>query len=213
MSDEILWNLVALRLFDRPMSAELDNTRHKFLQRIKLPITQNIYPWWRHQMETCSALLAFVRGIHRSSVNSPQKVQWRGALMFSLIYAWINGWINDHETGDLICHRAHYDVTVMIDANILYAYWKMHHIYITSHELGSTLIPFIDLSIDFGWNMHIYDSNIMLGTTGLESIHSIEIFICSDCNLKICIFTKPICLRYATFTAYRRWWSSEPLVP
>ena len=30
----------------------------------------------------------FVRGIHRSSVNSPHKGQWRGALMFSLICAW-----------------------------------------------------------------------------------------------------------------------------
>ena len=28
----------------------------------------------------------FVRGIHRSPVNSPHKGQWRGALMFSLIY-------------------------------------------------------------------------------------------------------------------------------
>ena len=31
--------------------------------------------WWRHQMETVSALLAFVRGIHRSPVNSPHKGQ------------------------------------------------------------------------------------------------------------------------------------------
>ena len=33
----------------------------------------------------------FVQGIHRSPVNSPHKGQWRGALMFSLICAWING--------------------------------------------------------------------------------------------------------------------------
>ena len=33
----------------------------------------------------------FVRGIHRSPVNSPHKGQWRGALMFSLIGAGING--------------------------------------------------------------------------------------------------------------------------
>ena len=55
----------------------------------------------------------FVRGIHRSPVNSPHKGQWRGALMFSLICAWINGWVNYREAGDLRCHRAHYDVTVM----------------------------------------------------------------------------------------------------
>ena len=39
--------------------------------------------------------------------------QWRGALMFSLICAWINGWVNNREAGDLRRHRAHYDVTVM----------------------------------------------------------------------------------------------------
>ena len=32
----------------------------------------------------------FVWGIHRSLVNSPHKVQWRGALMFSLICARVN---------------------------------------------------------------------------------------------------------------------------
>ena len=56
----------------------------------------------------------FVRGIHRSRVNSPHKGQWRGALMFSLIYARMNEWVNNREAGDLRRHRAHYDVTVMI---------------------------------------------------------------------------------------------------
>ena len=46
-------------------------------------------------------------------MNSPHKGQWRGALMFSLICAWINGWVNNREAGDLRCHRAHYDVSVM----------------------------------------------------------------------------------------------------
>ena len=55
----------------------------------------------------------FVRGIHRSPVNSPHKGQWRGALMFSLICAWINGWVNNREAGDLRRHRGHYYVNVM----------------------------------------------------------------------------------------------------
>ena len=55
----------------------------------------------------------FVRGIHRSPVNSPHKGQWRGALMFSLICVWINGWVINREAGDLSRYRAHYDVTVM----------------------------------------------------------------------------------------------------
>ena len=54
-----------------------------------------------------------VRGIHRSPVNSPHKSQWRGALIFSLICVWINGWVNNGEAGDLRRYRAHYDVTVM----------------------------------------------------------------------------------------------------
>ena len=55
----------------------------------------------------------FVQGIHWSLVNSPHKGQWHRALMFSLICAWINGWVNNHEAGDLRRHPAHYDVIVM----------------------------------------------------------------------------------------------------
>ena len=55
----------------------------------------------------------FVRGIHRWPVNSPHKGQWRGALMFSLIFAWMNGWVNNGDAGDLRHHRAHYDVNVL----------------------------------------------------------------------------------------------------
>ena len=52
----------------------------------------------------------FVRGIHRSPVNSPHKGQGRGALMFSFICTWINGWVNIGEAGDVRRHCAHYDV-------------------------------------------------------------------------------------------------------
>ena len=52
----------------------------------------------------------FVRGIHRSPVNSPHKGQIRCVLMFSLI----NGWVNNREAGDLSRHGAHYDVIVIM---------------------------------------------------------------------------------------------------
>ena len=65
--------------------------------------------WWRQQMKTG----------HRAG-NSPvhsefpaHKGQWRGALMFSFICVWINGWVNNREAGDLRRYLAHYDVTVM----------------------------------------------------------------------------------------------------
>ena len=60
--------------------------------------------WWRHQMVTFTVLLAFVWGIHRWPVNFPGKGQWRGALMFSLIGASINGWVNNRDAGDLWRH-------------------------------------------------------------------------------------------------------------
>ena len=56
-----------------------------------------------------------VRGIHRSPVNSSHKGQWRGALMFSFICAWINGWVNNR---DLRRHRAHYDIIVIWKAMV-----------------------------------------------------------------------------------------------
>ena len=33
--------------------------------------------------------------------------------MFSLVCVWINGWVNNHEAGDLKRYRVHYDITVM----------------------------------------------------------------------------------------------------
>ena len=64
---------------------------------------------WKHFLR----YWPFVRGIHRSPGNSPHKGQWRGALMFSLICARINCWVNNGEAGDLRRHRAHHDVIVM----------------------------------------------------------------------------------------------------
>ena len=62
---------------------------------------------WKH----LARYWPFVRGIHRSPVNSPHKGQWRGAL----ICAWINVWVNNREAGDLDLrrHHAHYYVIVM----------------------------------------------------------------------------------------------------
>ena len=62
----------------------------------------------------------FVLGIHRSTVNSPHKGQWRGALMFSLICVCINGWVNNREAGDVRRYRVHYDVIVMLMKGFIY---------------------------------------------------------------------------------------------
>ena len=68
----------------------------------------------------------FVCVIHRSQVNSPHKGQWRGALMFSLICAQINGWINNDEAGDLRRHRAHYNVIVMFFRSVHFPVFQSH---------------------------------------------------------------------------------------
>ena len=71
----------------------------------------------------------FVRGIHRSPVNSPHKGQWRGALVFYLICVWINAWVNNREAGeagDLRRHCAYYDVIIM------YTFLKIILCYFTS---------------------------------------------------------------------------------
>ena len=70
--------------------------------------------WWRHQMGTFSALLVICAGNSSVTMNPPHKGQWHGALMFSMICAWIKGRVNNGEAGDLRRRRAHYDVTVMI---------------------------------------------------------------------------------------------------
>ena len=100
---------------------------------------------WRHQMETFSALLDICAGW-----DSAHKDQWRGALMFSVICAWRNGWVYNGETGDLRPHRAHYDVIVMLwytvrtsfvrDKDLPYRKYLSHHTsrhYITHYGHGS----------------------------------------------------------------------------
>ena len=69
-------------------------------------------PWWRHQRETFSVLLALCAG------NSPNKGQWCRALMFSLICAWTNSWSNNWDASDLRSHHTHYDVTVKFMGNV-----------------------------------------------------------------------------------------------
>ena len=56
---------------------------------------------WKHSPRNWP----FVRGIHRSPVNSPHKDQWCGAFIFSLICAWIYRWVNNREAGDLRRHH------------------------------------------------------------------------------------------------------------
>ena len=67
--------------------------------------------WGHHQMETFSALLALVRGIHRWIIftkASDAELWW-----VFFICAWIDSFVNNRKAGDLRRHRVQYDVTVM----------------------------------------------------------------------------------------------------
>ena len=105
-------------------------TVHLFIKWFMWTWQQYSLPWanhdevlkWTHFLRCWP----FVQGSHRSPVNSRHKGQWRGALMISLICAWINPWVNNRKAGDLRCLRAHYDVTVMCLMNNLVATQTYH---------------------------------------------------------------------------------------
>ena len=59
----------------------------------------------------------FVRRTHRSPVNSLHKGQWRGVLMFSLICAWINGWVKKIE------RLVIWDAIVLIMTSLWCSHW------------------------------------------------------------------------------------------
>ena len=81
----------------------------RIVNHLKLLVAHHDVTRWKH----FPRYWPLVRGFRRSPVNSPHKGQWRGALMFSLICACINGWVNNGEAGDLRRHRAHNVVIVM----------------------------------------------------------------------------------------------------
>ena len=83
-------------------------------------IVHMVRVWWKNsivcwhiQIETFSALLVLCAGNSPVTGEFPTQRPWRGALMLSLNCAWINGWVNNREAGDLRGHCAHCDVIVM----------------------------------------------------------------------------------------------------
>ena len=72
--------------------------------------------WWRHQME----LFFCVTGLLCGEFTD---YRWRGALMFSLICARINGWENNGDAGDLRRHLAYYDIIVMRSRHFANMMW------------------------------------------------------------------------------------------
>ena len=68
---------------------------------------------WRHcNVWGLSERLSYWELIENISRKFTYNGQWCRVAMFSLIYTWTNGWLNNRDAGDLRCHHAHYDITV-----------------------------------------------------------------------------------------------------
>ena len=76
-----------------------------------------VNPWWRHQMETFSTLLALCAGNSPVPGEFPSQRPVTQSFDVFLICAWINDRVNNRNAGDLRRHNAYYDVTVMHDKN------------------------------------------------------------------------------------------------
>ena len=77
------------------------------------------YPCGKNMMTSSNGIIFRVIGplcgeFTGKPVISPHKGQWRGALVFSLICDWINGWVKNCEAGDIRRHQTYYDVIVII---------------------------------------------------------------------------------------------------
>ena len=86
---------------------------HQRICKCRYTFESMVNLWWRHQMETFSAVLAFCVGNSPVTGEFPSERPVTRNFMFSLICAWTNGLVNNGDVGDLRHHRAHYDVTVI----------------------------------------------------------------------------------------------------
>ena len=110
-----------------------------FCFQCSLPLSHRKYyfdmsSWWRHRIEAFSALLPLCVGNSPVTGEFPSQRPVTRSLVFSLIYAWTNGWVNTRDAGGLKCHRAHCDV------NVMWISWFLPPSYGTSYrpQLGPT---------------------------------------------------------------------------
>ena len=128
-------------------------------------------PWWRHQMETFSALLALCAWNSLVTGEFPSQRPVTQSFDFCLIYAWTNGWVNNRETGDLRRHRAHYDVIVLAVRITDPLWWE---------PIGYRWIPLINGPWCEAWMLITRNSEVIM--------FSPCVFICVCLCLSRCLF-------------------------
>ena len=112
----------------------------------------HISSWWRHQMETFSALLALYVGNSPVTREFPSQRPVTRSLMFSLICAWTNAWVSNGDAGGLRRHRAH-GVTVIFKFVGTYAGWG-HVIWRLLLELSSWFPINLAKLLPLFWKSH-----------------------------------------------------------
>ena len=143
-------------------------------------------------METFPALLVFCAG------NTPASA---GALMFSLMCAWINGWVNNRKAGDLRSHHAHYDVTVI-------CWWSS-----VGRSQGPVSLKRSSFRV---WDYHVKDKAV----TRSSYLFIITVQFMMSANIRIrfglqivlvCLHSTPISLSSLCKLIWRHWTYEMPV--
>ena len=142
-------------------------------------------------MKTFFALLAIYAG--NSPVTGEFSTQRPVTRSFvSLICAWINGWVNNREAGDLRRHRVHHDITI-IDATIyinIGIYWYIVKLWLTNQNF---LESFILTTI----KKHTFNNPKL--TWMRRSASSVQ-------------YEKTLCWKYKRPVAIKLWWNKMGVV-
>ena len=118
--------------------------------------------------------------------NSPV----RGALMFSSIYAWANGWVNNRDAGYLRRHRAHYDVTVMRCRIMMQSPGQPLVVSAFNASLWSNF-EFVK-GVKLGVSVHYGRNGLKFGTLLFPYYHSLKLSIfCTQWQLKLVVSDHP----------------------
>ena len=148
----VFFGIASLALKDKSQEKQYSVDRVHMTWNVMYLFWKRKWSRWRHKMETFSTLLAIYAGNSTVTDEFPHKGQWRRTLMFSFICAWINGWVNNSEAGDLRRHHTHYDVTAMND-NAGSNFKKIF----TNNNFRE--------NITFVWNVSLINGNLVCGVT------------------------------------------------
>ena len=139
-----------------------------------------LFSWWRNQMETYSASLVYVRGIHRCTEL------W----CFFPICAWTNGWVNDRNAGYLRRYRAHYDVTLMW-CRIVMQWPGQPWVLLAFNASLLSNFEFVK-GVKLGASVHYGRNGLKFGTLLFPDYHSLKLTIfCTQWQFKLVVSDHP----------------------